>query len=43
MIYLVIDIAKLKHFASSISSEGEILIEQFKFTNDNDDFQFLIS
>ena len=43
MIYLGIDIAKLNHFASAISSEGEILIEPFKFTNDNDGFQLLIS
>lgn len=43
MIYVGIDIAKLKHFASAISSEGEILIEPFKFTNDNDGFQLLDS
>ena len=34
MIYVGIDIAKLNHFASAVSSEGEILIEPFKFTND---------
>ena len=38
MIYIVIDIAKLDHFASAISSEGEILIEPFKFTNNTDGF-----
>ena len=43
MIYAGIDIAKLKHFASALSSDGEILIEPFKFTNDNDGFQLLIS
>ena len=43
MIYVGIDIAKLNHFASAISSDGEILIEPFKFTNDNDGFQLLIS
>lgn len=43
MIYVGIDIAKINHFASAISSEGEILIEPFKFTNDNDGFQLLIS
>ncbi len=43
MIYTGIDIAKLNHFASSISSDGEELIKPFKFTNDNDGFQLLIS
>ena len=43
MIYLGIDIAKLNHFASAISSEGEILIEPFKFTNDYDGFYLLLS
>ena len=43
MIYVGIDIAKLNHFASAISSDGEELIKPFKFTNDNDGFQLLIS
>lgn len=43
MIYVGIDIAKLNHFASAISSDGEILIEPFKFTNDNDGFLLLVS
>ena len=43
MILVDIDIAKLKHSASAISSDGEELIKPFKFTNDNDDFQLLIS
>ena len=43
MIYLGIDIAKLNHFASVISSDGEILIEPFKFTNDYDGFYLLLS
>ena len=43
MIYVGIDIAKLNHFASAISSDGEVLIEPFKFTNDNDGFCLLIS
>ncbi|WP_024344990.1 IS110 family transposase [Lacrimispora indolis] len=43
MIYVGIDIAKLNHFASAISSDGEILIEPFKFTNDADGFQLLVS
>lgn len=43
MIYVGIDIAKLNHFASAISSDGEVLLEPFKFTNDNGGFQKLIS
>lgn len=43
MIYVGIDIAKLNHFASAISSDGEILMEPFKFTNDADGFQLLNS
>jgi len=43
MIYVGIDIAKLNHFAAAISSDGEILIEPFKFTNDYDGFYLLIS
>ena len=43
MIYVDIDIAKLNHFAAAISSDGEILIEPFKFTNDADGFQLLTS
>ncbi|MDF1618816.1 IS110 family transposase [Petrocella sp. FN5] len=42
MIYVGIDIAKLNHFASVLSSDGEILIEPFKFTNDGDGFHLLI-
>lgn len=43
MIYVDIDIAKLNHFAAAISSDGEILIEPFKFTNDYDGFYLLLS
>lgn len=43
MIYVGIDIAKLNHFAAAISSNGEILIEPFKFTNDYDGFYLLLS
>lgn len=43
MIYVGIDIAKLNHFASVISSDGEVLIEPFKFTNDSDGFFMLLS
>lgn len=43
MIYVGIDIAKLNHFASVLSSDGQVLLKPFKFTNDNDRFQKLIS
>ncbi len=43
MIYVGIDIAKLNHFASALSSDGEILMTPFKFTNDGDGFQLLLS
>lgn len=43
MIYVGIDIAKLYHFASAVSSDGEILIEPFKFSNDFDGFYLLLS
>jgi transposase len=43
MIYVGIDIAKLNHFASVISADGEILMKPFKFTNDGDGFQLLLS
>ena len=43
MIYIGIDIAKLYHFAAAISSDGEILIKPFKFTNDYDGFYLLLS
>lgn len=43
IIYVGIDIAKLNHFAAVISSDGEVLIEPFKFTNDNDGFFMLLS
>ena len=43
MIYVDINIAKLNHFAAAISSDGEILIEPFKFTNDYDGFYLLLS
>lgn len=38
MIYVGIDIDKLNHFASVLSSDSEVLIELFKFTNDSDGF-----
>ena len=42
-IFVGIDIAKLNLFAAAISSDGEIILEPFKFTNDADGFQLLIS
>ena len=43
MVYVGIDIAKLNHFASAISSDGLELMKPFKFTNDGDSFQMLVS
>ena len=43
MIYVGIDIAKPNHYASAISSDGEVLLEPFKFSNDNDGFYTLVS
>ena len=43
MIYIGIDISKPNHFATTLSSEGEILIESFKFANDYDGFYLLLS
>ena len=34
MIYAGIDIAKLNHFASVVSSDGEVLVEPIQFSND---------
>ena len=38
MIYVGIDIAKLNHFASAVSSDGEVMLRPFQFTNDYDGF-----
>ena len=43
MIYVGIDIAKLNHFAAVLSSDGEIIIEPFQFSNDYDAFYLLLS
>ena len=43
MIYVGIDIAKLNHFATAISSDRKILIGPFQFTNDYDSFYLLTS
>lgn len=34
MIYVDVDIAKLNHFASAISSDGKVLMSRLNFTND---------
>ena len=43
MFYVGIDIAKTTHWASCLSSDGEIIFEPFSFSNDNSGFQKLIS
>lgn len=43
MIFVGIDIAKLNHFASAISSDGKVLIEPFEFSNDTYGFRLLLS
>lgn len=43
MIYAGIDIAKPNHFASVLSSDCKVLVESFKFTNDNDGFCKLLA
>ena len=43
MFYVGIDIAKNTHWASIISSDGEIVKEPFSFSNDNSGFQKFIS
>lgn len=41
--FVGIDIAKNTHWASCISSDGEIILEPFPFSNDNNGFQKFIS
>lgn len=41
MIYAGIDVAKLNHFASIVSSDGEVLVEPFQFSNDLEGFRSL--
>ncbi len=43
MIYVGINISKLNLFTSAISSDGKVLIEQFKITFNNDGFQLMLS
>lgn len=42
MIYVGIDIAKQTHYASIMSSDGEILVKPFAFSNDHSGFQKLL-
>ena len=41
MIYASINIAKLNHFASVVSSDVEVLLELFQFSNDFEGFRSL--
>lgn len=43
MIYVGIDIAKLNHYAAVLPSDGIVLTEPFKFSNDADAFKLLHS
>ena len=43
MIFIGIDIAKSTHFASAVNSDGEVLIEPFKFSNNDEGFQKFIN
>ncbi len=43
MIYVGIDIAKQKHFAAAMTTEGEIVIEPFGFENNAKGFNLLLS
>ena len=43
MIYVDFGIAKLNHFTSAASSDGEILMKPFQFSNDDDGFHKLLS
>lgn len=43
MIYIGFDIAKNSHFASAVNSDGEVLVEPFKFSNDKSGFESFIN
>ena len=43
MIFIGIDIAKSNHFASAVNSDGEVLVEPFKFSNNDEGFQKFIN
>lgn len=42
MNYVGIDIAKTKHYASVVNSNGEVLVDAFPFYNSKDGFDFLM-
>ena len=42
MVYIGIDIAKFKHFASVVSSDGEVIVKPFSFENSRQGFMKLI-
>lgn len=42
MNYIGIDIAKTKHYASVVNSNGEVLVDAFPFYNSKDGFDFLM-
>ena len=42
MVYIGIDIAKFKHFASVVSSDGEVIVKPFPFENSRQGFMKLI-
>lgn len=43
MIFIGIDIAKSNHFDSAVNSDGEVLVEPFKFSNNDEGFQKFIN
>lgn len=43
MIYVGIDIAKEKHFAAAMTSDGEVLLKPFGFTNNSEGFKSFLS
>jgi len=42
MVYIGIDIAKFKHFASVVSSDGEVIVKPFPFENSREGFMKLV-
>ena len=42
MIHVGINVTKQCHFASLISSDGKILVRPSQFSNNSDDFQYLV-
>lgn len=43
MIYVGIDIAKQTHYAAIADSDGQVLVSPFKFSNDHQGFQMLLT